>query len=131
MVRGRKCFAYFRASVLIKSQGWQVVRSQSCEAIAKLILEQNVHAIGDKANHVVLDGIEEATGANLEALPRRFRLEHAQIMTQADLRRAVKLGGERVLLHVLSRIHGYISDCELSANACDERCQLTICLVRY
>ncbi|KII92233.1 hypothetical protein PLICRDRAFT_37025 [Plicaturopsis crispa FD-325 SS-3] len=51
----------------------------------------NVHAIGDRANGIVLDAFEAALeGANVSAL--RPRLEHAQIMTKADMERVGKLG---------------------------------------
>lgn len=51
----------------------------------------NVHAIGDRANGVVLDAFEEALeGANVSAL--RPRLEHAQIMTKEDMARLGRLG---------------------------------------
>lgn len=54
---------------------------------------KNVHAIGDRANAVVLDAFEAALkGANVTAL--RPRLEHAQILTQTDMARIAKLGGE-------------------------------------
>ncbi|WWC59026.1 uncharacterized protein I303_101572 [Kwoniella dejecticola CBS 10117] len=53
----------------------------------------NVHTIGDRAAHVVLDAIEAAIGENAErGKSARFRLEHAQIMTQADIERAARLG---------------------------------------
>ncbi|KAJ8074808.1 hypothetical protein PM082_019133 [Marasmius tenuissimus] len=57
----------------------------------------NVHCIGDKANHVVLDVFEDIikgktdeTKANVTEW--RPRIEHAQIMTQDDLKRAGALG---------------------------------------
>ncbi|CAK5281440.1 unnamed protein product [Mycena citricolor] len=51
----------------------------------------NVHAIGDRANGIVLDAFESSLqGANVTAL--RPRLEHAQIVTQADRERLAKLG---------------------------------------
>jgi len=53
---------------------------------------QNVHAVGDRANTLVIDAFESALqGINVTAL--RPRLEHAQIITQSDMRRLVKLGG--------------------------------------
>lgn len=53
----------------------------------------NVHAIGDRANHVVIDAMERAIGGREdEGRRRRLRIEHAQIMTPADLERAAKLG---------------------------------------
>ncbi|KAI0702541.1 amidohydrolase family-domain-containing protein [Earliella scabrosa] len=52
----------------------------------------NVHAIGDRANGVVLDAFEAALAhANVTAL--RPRLEHAQILAQKDMARFGDLGG--------------------------------------
>ncbi|KAF5312069.1 hypothetical protein D9619_002308 [Psilocybe cf. subviscida] len=53
----------------------------------------NVHAIGDRANGIVLDAFESAlqtAGVNVTAL--RPRLEHAQIMTREDMKRLGELG---------------------------------------
>ncbi|OCH90259.1 hypothetical protein OBBRIDRAFT_793498 [Obba rivulosa] len=51
----------------------------------------NVHAIGDRANGVVLDAFEEALkDVNVSAL--RPRLEHAQILAKADMARFGSLG---------------------------------------
>ncbi|KAI9059098.1 hypothetical protein FKP32DRAFT_1614248 [Trametes sanguinea] len=51
----------------------------------------NVHAIGDRANGVVLDAFEAALSkANVTAL--RPRLEHAQILAQKDMARFGDLG---------------------------------------
>ncbi|KAJ7939001.1 amidohydrolase 3, partial [Mycena leptocephala] len=51
----------------------------------------NVHAIGDRANGIVLDAFEVALkGVNVTAL--RPRLEHAQLMTKDDMRRLGRLG---------------------------------------
>lgn len=47
---------------------------------------QNVHAIGDRANHAVLNGFAASPNAV------RPRLEHAQILTPEDLQRVVDLG---------------------------------------
>ncbi|TRM69760.1 amidohydrolase family-domain-containing protein [Schizophyllum amplum] len=50
-----------------------------------------VHAIGDRANGIVLDAFEAALeGANVTAL--RPRLEHAQMMAPVDMTRLGKLG---------------------------------------
>lgn len=60
---------------------------------APLILFQNVHAIGDRANGIILDVFESSLqGVNVTAL--RPRLEHAQMMTVADMKRLGKLGGQ-------------------------------------
>lgn len=54
--------------------------------------QQNVHAIGDRANGLVLDAFEASLkGVNVTAL--RPRLEHAQMMTRNDMKRLGKLGG--------------------------------------
>lgn len=50
-----------------------------------------VHAIGDRGNLVVLDGMEAAFGG--EPRPElRFRIEHAQVMRPQDIARAARLG---------------------------------------
>lgn len=59
---------------------------------AHFVFWQNVHAIGDRANGVVLDAFEAALKeANVSAL--RPRLEHAQILAKPDLARFGDLGG--------------------------------------
>jgi len=50
-----------------------------------------VHAIGDRANSLVLDAFEKAAAAN-PARDRRFRIEHAQVVRKADLARFRRLG---------------------------------------
>lgn len=51
----------------------------------------NVHAIGDRANGIILDVFESSLkGVNVTA--SRPRLEHAQMMTDEDLKRLGKLG---------------------------------------
>jgi hypothetical protein len=64
----------------------------------RLILEADaagfqlaVHAIGDRANSLVLDAFEKAARAN-GARERRFRVEHAQVVRKADLARYRALG---------------------------------------
>ncbi|KIY48037.1 hypothetical protein FISHEDRAFT_65887 [Fistulina hepatica ATCC 64428] len=53
--------------------------------------QTNVHAIGDRANGIVLDAFEAALhGANVTTL--RPRLEHAQMMTLPDMARLGQLG---------------------------------------
>ncbi len=49
-----------------------------------------VHAIGDRANALVLDAFEKAAVARPRA-DRRFRIEHAQVVRRADLPRFAKL----------------------------------------
>ncbi len=50
-----------------------------------------VHAIGDRANSLVLDAFERAAGAQ-GARDRRFRIEHAQHVRAADIPRFKALG---------------------------------------
>lgn len=49
-----------------------------------------VHAIGDRANALVLDAFEKAASARVRP-DRRFRIEHAQVVRRADLARYAKL----------------------------------------
>lgn len=49
-----------------------------------------VHAIGDRANQLVLDAIEKVMGLN--AKTKRPRIEHAQLMRPQDIERAGRLG---------------------------------------
>jgi hypothetical protein len=64
-------------------------------AIAELALRRGfqvaVHAIGDRANRLVLDQFEAA----LRAVPvadHRFRIEHAQVLSPQDIPRFARLG---------------------------------------
>ena len=64
-----------------------------------LILFQNIHAIGDRANAIILDAFQNALkDTNVTAL--RPRLEHAQIMRSQDMARLGKLGGESTGLYI-------------------------------
>ena len=59
---------------------------------------QNIHAIGDYANEVVLDIFEDILrkpGADVNTW--RPRIEHAQIIQPSDLERTRKLGGSACL----------------------------------
>ena len=49
-----------------------------------------VHAIGDRANALVLDAFEKAAAARSRA-DRRFRIEHSQVVRKADMARYAKL----------------------------------------
>jgi len=75
--------------------GLLITGEERIRAMASRALEAGfqlgVHAIGDRGNLVVLDGLEAAFGGR----PRpeaRFRLEHAQIMRPQDIERAARLG---------------------------------------
>ena len=54
-------------------------------------IQLTVHAIGDEANGYLLDMLERITDKNGER-DRRFRLVHAQVMTDRDIERAGALG---------------------------------------
>ena len=54
-------------------------------------LQLVIHAIGDKANTLVLNALEQAYQKN-GSRPRRHRIEHAQVVTPEDLKRYKKLG---------------------------------------
>jgi predicted amidohydrolase YtcJ len=51
----------------------------------------NVHAIGDRANRMVLDEFERAL-AEVPVPDHRFRIEHAQVVHPDDIARFAKLG---------------------------------------
>jgi predicted amidohydrolase YtcJ len=50
------------------------------------------HAIGDRANRVVLDAYQRAFAAHGEVKDPRFRIEHAQVLDERDIPRFAKLG---------------------------------------
>jgi predicted amidohydrolase YtcJ len=54
-------------------------------------LQVMVHAVGDRANSVLLDIFERVIGEN-GSRDRRFRIEHAQHLTPSDIPRFAKLG---------------------------------------
>jgi predicted amidohydrolase YtcJ len=54
-------------------------------------LQIAIHAIGDKANHLILNFFEEAIAKN-GPRDRRFRIEHAQHLRAGDIPRFAKLG---------------------------------------
>jgi len=55
-------------------------------------LNPAIHAIGDQANHLLLNIYEEVANANGPRDDRRFRIEHAQHLLPNDVRRFGKLG---------------------------------------
>jgi predicted amidohydrolase YtcJ len=50
------------------------------------------HAIGDRANRMVLDAYEAALGPNPSSRDHRFRVEHAQLLDESDIPRFAELG---------------------------------------
>lgn len=80
--------------------GWQVVslvafdpRFLYVNFVFSSFSVQNIHAIGDRANAIILDAFENAL-KNADVTALRPRLEHAQIMNEADIARLGKLGGK-------------------------------------
>jgi predicted amidohydrolase YtcJ len=77
------------------NSGLLVSRPEHIEAWAEAGLRRgfqvNVHAIGDRGNRIALDAFEAA----LKSVPvadHRFRIEHAQVISPADIPRFAKLG---------------------------------------
>ena len=66
------------------------VRAVATKAL-KAGFQVNTHAIGDRANRVVLDELAEAFDA-VPVADHRFRIEHAQILHPDDLARFAELG---------------------------------------
>jgi predicted amidohydrolase YtcJ len=66
------------------------------EETARIAIENGfqlcVHAIGDRANRETLDLFERAFRAHPEKKDLRWRVEHAQVLSPADLPRFAKLG---------------------------------------
>lgn len=60
-------------------------------AADKAGLQLSIHAIGDRANHMLLDLFEEVARVN-GPRDRRFRIEHAQHLRREDIARFAKLG---------------------------------------
>jgi predicted amidohydrolase YtcJ len=79
---------------LPSSIGHNTTSPESIRRTAQLALQHDyqlcVHAIGDRANRVVLDLYEEVAGASLGE--RRWRIEHAQHIHPDDMPRFGKLG---------------------------------------
>ena len=65
------------------------IRDVSVKAL-KAGFQVNTHAIGDRANRVALDAYEQAF-AQVPGKDHRFRIEHAQIISPADIPRFAKL----------------------------------------
>lgn len=78
-----------------KNSGLTVAPLGRVRQVAELALKSgfqvNVHAIGDRANRVVLDEFEAAL-KDVPVADHRFRIEHAQIIHPSDLPRFAELG---------------------------------------
>ena len=77
------------------NSGLLVSRPEHIEAWAEAALQRgfqvNVHAIGDRGNRIVLDAFETALRKYPKA-DHRFRIEHAQVLSQQDIPRFAQLG---------------------------------------
>ena len=78
------------------SSGLNTASVESVTETAKLAIENDfqmcVHAIGDRANREVLDIYEKLFQTKPSAIPRRWRVEHAQHLHPKDILRFGKLG---------------------------------------
>lgn len=82
------------------SRGLYVTPPEEIHRIAVAALRQGIqvetHAIGDRGNRVVLDQYEKAfaevPAADRRVVDPRFRIEHAQVLADADIPRFAKLG---------------------------------------
>jgi len=83
-------------SDLPTSTGLNTVPVATIEAAAQLALEHDyqlcVHAIGDRANRETLDLFERALEGRSDGHLLRWRVEHAQHLSPADIPRFVELG---------------------------------------
>ena len=91
-----------RGAALIKpysdephSHGLLFYKTAEMDAMMKKAMARgyqvNVHAIGDAGNHQILDLYQKELGATRSAA-QRHRIEHAQVVTQADIVRFKTLG---------------------------------------
>jgi predicted amidohydrolase YtcJ len=91
-----------RGAALIKpysdephSHGLLFYKTEQMDAMMKKAMARgyqvNVHAIGDAGNHQILDIYQKEVGATKSAA-QRHRIEHAQVVTPADIVRFKTLG---------------------------------------
>ena len=76
----------------VRAASWLRTRSicaTGCRKPIRLDLQISVHAIGDRANDIVLDTMAAVVAAN-GARDRRFRIEHAQHLTPSAIPRFAK-----------------------------------------
>jgi hypothetical protein len=79
------------------NRGLTLTSSDELKSAAMQALEHGfqlcIHAIGDRANHIVLNVYEEAFKSNpAKSNNARFRIEHAQVIDQKDIPRFHQLG---------------------------------------
>jgi hypothetical protein len=81
---------------LTTSAGLNLEEPDDIEGTARVAIQHgfqvNTHAIGDRANRVVLDIYERVFRENPEATDLRWRIEHAQHLDPADIPRFGQLG---------------------------------------
>ncbi len=79
-----------------ESIGLQTIPTETLREVAELAIEHGyqlcTHAIGDRANRVVLDVYEETFKAHPEKQDLRWRVEHAQHLHPDDVPRFAQLG---------------------------------------
>lgn len=77
------------------TRGLELIEEQDLEELALAAhqggVQLSIHAIGDLANHRVLNALERAQAA-VPHLHLRHRVEHAQVLDFDDLRRFARLG---------------------------------------
>lgn len=77
-------------------RGLLITRAEALAAISAVALEHGyqacVHAIGDRANRMILDVWTELFASHPERLDPRFRIEHAQVIHEDDIPRFARLG---------------------------------------
>jgi predicted amidohydrolase YtcJ len=85
-------------------------------------LQVCIHAIGDRANHLVLDMYEAAVKANRRnAEKRRFRIEHAQHLHPNDIAKFASLG----VIASMQPVHLVDDGCWAEKRIGHERCRTT------
>jgi len=76
--------------------GLELTDGDTLERVARLCARYGfqlcTHAIGDRANRTTLDIYERVLAGLPDGKERRFRIEHAQVLTEADLPRFARLG---------------------------------------
>ncbi len=75
------------------NRGLTLIDDSTMETVTRRAIQKNfqvcIHAIGDRANHIVLNMYEKLLGMNNKDL--RFRIEHAQVLLPDDIVRFKKL----------------------------------------
>lgn len=96
------------------------IMQQRIAAADQAGLPVSVHAIGDQANHVLLDIFEAVIQEN-GPKDRRFRIEHAQHLLPEDIRRMARLG----VLASVQPGHVFEDGCWAAKRIGEERCRTT------